>query len=212
MTGVAARLIVFAKAPVAGQAKTRLIPALGAAGAAALAARLLQHTLATAEAAGFPALELCVSPDTTHPVFQAVAQQPHAMWTLTLQGEGDLGARMQRRLHAALATAGPALLIGTDAPSLDAAVLQAASAALAEHDAVFVPALDGGYALVGLARPAPQLFEGIAWSTEAVMAQTRERARAAGLRWVELPAVQDIDLPEDLVHLPPGSPEMAQRA
>ena len=132
MTVVAARLIVFAKAPVAGQAKTRLIPALGASGAAELAARLLQHTLATAEAAGFPALELCVSPDTTHPAFQAVAQQPHAMWTLTLQGEGDLGARMQRRLHAALATAGPALLIGTDAPSLDAAVLQAASAALAE--------------------------------------------------------------------------------
>ena len=212
MTVVAARLIVFAKAPVAGQAKTRLIPALGASGAAALAARLLQHTLATAEAAGFPALELCVSPDTTHPAFQAVAQQPHAMWTLTLQGEGDLGARMQRRLHAALATAGPALLIGTDAPSLDAAVLQAASAALADHDAVFVPALDGGYALVGLARPAPQLFESIAWSTAAVMAQTRERARTAGLRCAELPPVPDIDLPEDLVHLPPGWPEKVQGA
>lgn len=212
MTGLAARLIVFAKAPVAGQAKTRLIPALDAAGAAALAERLLQHTLATAEAAGFPALELCVSPDTTHPAFQAVAQQPQAMWTLTLQGEGDLGARMQRRLHAALASAGPALLIGTDAPALDAALLQAASAALAEHDAVFVPALDGGYALVGLSRPAPQLFEGIAWSTDAVMAQTRERARTTGLRWAELPPVQDIDLPEDLVHLPAGWPERAQRA
>jgi rSAM/selenodomain-associated transferase 1 len=199
---VSIALIVFAKAPVAGLAKTRLIPALGAAGAAALAERLLVHTLAQAAAAGFDALELCAAPDTQHPALQRAASAQGAR--LTAQGEGDLGARMNRALNRALATHAQALLIGTDAPALDAAALRAAAQALAGHDAVFVPALDGGYALVGLSRPAPALFEGIAWSTPAVMATTRERARAAGLRWAEQPAVADIDEPADLVHLPAG--------
>jgi rSAM/selenodomain-associated transferase 1 len=143
-------LIVFAKAPEAGRAKTRLIPALGAEGAAALAARLLDHALQQAADAGLAALELCVAPDATHPRLQAAAARHGA--ALTLQGEGDLGARMQRALSRRLALHERVLLIGTDAPSLDARVLHAAAAALDGHDAVFVPALDGGYALVGLAR------------------------------------------------------------
>jgi rSAM/selenodomain-associated transferase 1 len=143
-------LIVFAKAPVAGRAKTRLIPALGAEGAAALAARLLDHALQQAADAGLDSLELCVAPDATHPRLQAAAARHGA--ALTLQGEGDLGARMQRALSRRLALHERVLLIGTDAPSLDANVLRAAAAALGGHDAVFVPALDGGYALVGLAR------------------------------------------------------------
>jgi rSAM/selenodomain-associated transferase 1 len=143
-------LIVFAKAPVAGRAKTRLIPALGAEGAAALAARLLDHTMRQAADAGLNALELCVAPDAAHPRLQGAAARHGAV--LTLQGEGDLGARMQRALSRRLALHERVLLIGTDAPSLDARVLRAAAAALDGHDAVFVPALDGGYALVGLAR------------------------------------------------------------
>lgn len=195
-------LIVFAKAPVAGQAKTRLMPALGAEGAAALAARLLQHTLAAAQASGCRPLTLCVTPDAQHPAFvQAAAAGAVA---LALQGPGDLGQRMHRALGRALAQGRPALLIGTDAPALDAAVLRAAARALATHDAVFVPALDGGYALVGLARAAPTLFSSMAWSTPQVMDHTRARARQAGLRWAELPALADIDEPADLVHLPPG--------
>ena len=75
--------------------------------------------------------------------------------------------------------------------------------ALRTHDAVFVPALDGGYALVALRRPAPALFEDIAWSTDTVMARTRERAAAAGLSLAELAPVADIDEPADLIHLPP---------
>jgi hypothetical protein len=143
-------LIVFAKAPVAGRAKTRLIPALGAEGAAALAARLLDRALQQAAEAGLAAIELCVSPDATHPRLQGAAARYGA--ALMPQGEGDLGARMQRALSRRLAAHPKVLLIGTDAPSLDARVLRAAAAALDEHDAVFVPALDGGYALVGLAR------------------------------------------------------------
>lgn len=194
------RLIVMAKAPVAGQVKTRLIPALGADGAAALAARLLAHTIEQAEAAAPATLELCVAPDPAHPAFADWAARPGWQWSA--QGAGDLGARMDRALTRALAGAPAALLIGTDAPELNAARLREAAQALREHDAVFIPALDGGYALVGLRRPAPTLFDGVAWSTPAVMAATRERAAAAGLRWAELAPVADIDEPADLARLP----------
>jgi glycosyltransferase A (GT-A) superfamily protein (DUF2064 family) len=98
----------------------------------------------------------------------------------------------------------PLLLMGTDAPALDAALLRHAAVALQGRDAVFVPALDGGYALVGLRRPAPSLFAAIAWSTPQVMAQTRAALAAAGLRHAELPPVADIDEPPDLARLPPG--------
>ena len=93
---------------------------------------------------------------------------------------------MHRALARALLQHDRALLIGSDVPGLDAACLRQADAALATHDAVFVPALDGGYALVGLRRPAPQLFEGMAWSTPQVMQHTRQRAAASGLRVAEL--------------------------
>lgn len=195
-------LIVMAKAPVAGFAKSRLVPALGAQGAAALAERLLVHAVQQAAQAQFDTLVLCVTPDTTHPLFRRL-QAEHQL-VLSEQGEGDLGARMHRALAGALAAHTRALLIGTDVPALDAAMLQRADAALMQADAVFVPALDGGYALVGLKRDAPALFEGIAWSTDRVMAQTRERAAAAGLRTAELPPVADIDEPSDLAHLPEG--------
>jgi rSAM/selenodomain-associated transferase 1 len=193
-------LIVFAKAPVAGLAKTRLIPALGAAGAAALAEWLLVHAVEAAVAAGFDAVELCTTPDTHHPLFL----QLHQRYGLALhaQGDGNLGARMQRALARALQSHAHALLIGSDLPGLDAACLRRAAAALADHNAVFVPALDGGYGLIGLRRPAPQLFDAMRWSTPQVMQHTRERARAAGLRWAELPALADIDEPADLRHLP----------
>ena len=111
---------------------------------------------------------------------------------------------MARAFERHLAQHGAALMIGTDAPSIDAAMLQQASDALSDADAVFIPALDGGYALIGLRRRAPTLFSGMAWSTATVMADTRERLRAAGLRHTELPAVADIDEPADLQHLPPG--------
>ena len=195
-------LIVFAKAPVAGQVKTRLIPALGAAGAAALAARLLDHTLAAAVAAGFDHLELCVAPDTSHPAFGALATALGLV--LTAQDEGDLGVRMDRALTRVLRGHHQALLIGTDAPALDAARLRDAAQALRSADAVWVPALDGGYALVGLKCPQPALFQGISWSTQQVMAQTRARAHAAGLTWTEREPVPDIDEPADLIHLPAG--------
>lgn len=189
----------MAKAPQAGLAKTRLIPALGAEGAAALAQRMLRHSVAEALAAAVGPVTLCAAPDLSHPVFRELGQEPRL--TLAVQGEGDLGARMLRALQRTLAGHACALLIGTDAPDLDAACLRAARAALATHDAVLVPAHDGGYALIGLHRAEPRLFEALPWSTSQVLARTRERMREAGLRCAELAPLHDIDEPGDLVHL-----------
>jgi rSAM/selenodomain-associated transferase 1 len=197
-------LIVFAKAPVAGQAKTRLIPALGAEGAAQMAEQLLLHALQQASDLLVDHLELCVSPDAEHPFFERAPSAAQGRLHLTLQGAGDLGERMHRAMSRLLKVHRSVLLMGSDAPALSTQVLQRAQQALQQHDAVFVPALDGGYALVGLTRPAPALFMGMTWSTSQVMAQTRERARLAGLQWAELPAVADIDEPDDLLHLPAG--------
>lgn len=193
-------VIVFAKAPVPGLAKTRLAPALGADGAARLAERLLRHAVQQSLAAGLGPVDLCVTPDDRHPCFVELAGQPGL--GLSPQGDGDLGQRMARAFERTLVSAGAALLIGTDAPQLDAAALRRAAAALQGHDAVFVPAADGGYALVGLRRPAPGLFAGMRWSHAGVMADTRERLAAAGLKHAELPVLHDIDEPADLAHLP----------
>jgi len=193
------RVIVMAKAPVSGYAKTRLIPALGAEGAAQLAQRLLRHAIAQAVAAGIGPVDLCCAPDAQHAVFAELAADERV--TLSEQGGGDLGARMDRALQRALTTHACAVLIGTDAPALDAAVLRAARDRLAEHDAVLGPALDGGYTLIGLRHIEPSLFEAMPWSTPQVLALTRERLQSAGLRHAELPPLHDIDEPADLVHL-----------
>lgn len=197
-------LIIFAKAPVAGQAKTRLIPALGAQGAAALAEKLLDHAVSQALKTDFAHLELCVTPDATHAAFKRLLSQSNGRLCMSIQGDGDLGQRMDGALTRCLQHHRRALVIGTDAPSLDADVLKAADQALADQEAVFVPAVDGGYALVGLTRPAPQLFADMHWSTPYVMAESRARAKRSGLRWVELAPLVDIDEPENLVHLPAG--------
>jgi uncharacterized protein len=195
-------VLVFAKAPQAGVAKTRLIPALGAQGAARLAERMLVHAVEQACAADVGAVRVCAAPGTAHPAFARLAQRFGV--ALASQVGADLGERMNHALTASLRSHAGALLIGTDAPALDAAVLRAAREALAAHDAVFVPTIDGGYALVGLRAPAPGLFDGMAWSTPQVMAETRKRLAAHALTHFELPVLADIDEPADLVHLPPG--------
>ena len=186
----------MAKAPVSGLAKTRLASVLGADGAAALAARLLDHAVAQAVAAALGPVTVWATPDATHPAFLRL-QQRHGV-ALAVQPQGDIGQRMAAVFAA---QGGPLLLMGTDLPGLSASVLQQAAAALATHDAVLVPALDGGYGLIGLRQPAPDVFADVDWSTPAVLAQTRQRLAAAGLRHAELPAVADIDEAADLVHL-----------
>ncbi len=198
----ACHMIVMAKAPLAGFAKTRLIPALGAEGAARLAARFLRETLLQALAADQGEVQLCAAPDAKHPAFEAPTRGLRI--SRRSQGEGDLGERMARALALPLAQGHHAVLVGTDAPALDAAYLRLACAALEHADAVFGPTADGGYALVGLRRPLPLVFERIAWSTNLVMAQTRERLNDCGARWHELPLLYDVDEAPDLVHVPPA--------
>ena len=193
-------VIVFAKASRPGYAKTRLIPALGEPGAAQLAERLMHATLQQAIDAAIGPVELCVTPDRNHAAFAAALKQ-HPI-AISDQGDGGLGQRMAHAFQRVLATQPRALLIGTDAPELDAAYLRKAAAALDEADAVFGPAADGGYTLVGLRRPAPALFAGMLWSHGRVMADTRERIARLRLRHVELPVLHDIDEPADLIHLP----------
>jgi rSAM/selenodomain-associated transferase 1 len=195
-------VIDFAKAPVAGLAKTRLAPALGEAGAAALAERMLHHAMAQAVAADIGPVELCATPDAPHPALRAMAGSFGV--ALAAQGTGDLGARMARALRRQLRRWPRALLVGTDAPALGTRQLREAARALADHDAVFVPTHDGGYVLVGQRRPGdPRCFRGMTWSHPQVMAETRRRLAAAGLRWAELSPVRDIDDPADLASLPP---------
>ncbi|MEP7057054.1 MAG: TIGR04282 family arsenosugar biosynthesis glycosyltransferase [Caldimonas sp.] len=191
-------VIVFAKAPVAGFAKTRLAAALGDDGAALLAQRLLAAAVAQALDSAVGPVELCCAPDRDHPAFAALGRGA----ALTEQGAGDLGARMARAFERALVQHGRAILIGTDVPGLDASYLRAAVACFEHCDCVLGPALDGGYTLIGLKRPAPELFEGIAWSTAQVLDQTRARLRRLGRAWTELDALADIDEPADLRHLP----------
>lgn len=190
---------MFAKAPVPGKVKTRLSPPLSGEAAAALHRELVARTLHTATICpGIDRVELWCAPDASHPFFQQCASN----FAITLQQqEGwDLGMRMHHALAVSLdAGCTLALLIGTDCPVLTPAYLCSAVDALNRGaDVVLAPAEDGGYALIGLRRPQPQIFKDIPWGSEAVLQATRERIRGAGLAGHELPVVWDLDRPQDL--------------
>jgi len=188
---------VLAKAPVAGFAKTRLIPVLGADGAARLQEQLIKRAVATACDAATGPVTLWVTPDESHPAFQAIAARCGI--ALAAQGDGDLGARM---LAAIVGANGPALVIGSDCPALTPAHLRAAADVLrGGTDVVVLPAEDGGYVLIGTRLPRSALFSDMRWSTPQVMADTRQRLRALALTWRELTTLWDVDVPEDLRRL-----------
>lgn len=205
----ACTILVFAKAPVAGEVKTRLIPALGAEGAATLHRRLTEVALQAACAAAPGGVELWCAPDASHPVFAALARQFSVM--LHVQADGDLGGRMANALADALTRSEAALLIGSDIAVMDDAVLRAALDGLRDGaDVVVVPAEDGGYVLIGLRHAAPELFRDMAWSTPGVMAETRQRARMGNLRVAELPPLWDVDNPSDLQRVERERPELLE--
>jgi rSAM/selenodomain-associated transferase 2/rSAM/selenodomain-associated transferase 1 len=192
-------LQVFARAPVHGTVKTRIAATEGAERALALHCALVERTLATAcaarEAGVAGAVELWGAPGIDAPEFAAWSARFGV--EVKSQCDGDLGARMRGALRAALARGERAILIGTDCPALDVDYVRAASKALDRHDAVFGPAEDGGYVLVGLARDA-NVFDGIAWGTPEVMEQTRRALRATAVRWKELRPLWDVDRAEDV--------------
>ncbi len=199
LTGAA--VAVVAKAPVAGLAKTRLIPALGAAQAARAQRRFTLDTVRVAQAftshSGNAVVVWC-APQARHRFFQAL--QARLGVRCTDQPQGELGHRMAQAFqhhftgpHQAL----PLLLVGTDCPVLAPGHLQGAATALTTHDVVLIPAEDGGYVLIGMRRFIPEAFDNVDWSTPQVMAQTRQQLRQTGTSWKELPTLWDVDEPAD---------------
>ncbi len=194
------RIVIFAKAPVPGRVKTRLIPALGEVGAARLAARMLDLALEQALAAAVGTVELCMSPAPGAAEW-AVIPLPAGIETSD-QGGGDLGERMARAARRVIDNGEALLMIGTDCPELTAERLCVAAACLAEHDAILHRAQDGGYPLLGLCAFDASLFEAIPWSTPAVADLTLERLTALGWRVWLGETLRDIDAPDDLAWLP----------
>ncbi len=192
-------IAIFARAPVAGQAKTRLIPMLGAQGAAHLQHALMRRALATALAANLGPVSVWCTPDCQHPAFDACSKQPGV--SLFAQRGADLGMRMFHTFTERCPQR-PTLIIGTDCPALTADMLRAAAKVLLDgNDAAMIPAEDGGYVLIGLRQPIAPLFQGIAWGSDRVMAQTRERLHREGLRYEELAPSWDVDRSEDFDRL-----------
>jgi rSAM/selenodomain-associated transferase 1 len=185
---------VLAKAPIEGFAKTRLIPVLGARGAAVLQARLVERAVETACAAAIGPVTLWTTPDESHPVFQSIGARRGI--TLVRQADGDLGARMLAAITAANTCV---LVIGSDCPALKLDHLRTAANVLRDRaPVVVIPAEDGGYALIGMRTPEPALFSDMPWSTPIVMDETRRRLRTLGLTWHEPATLWDVDRPRDL--------------
>jgi rSAM/selenodomain-associated transferase 1 len=188
-------LIVFARIPRLGEVKTRLAAGLGAEGALAAYRELLDHALAQASACTGVTRWLCLSGEDPQGEGERLASR-HRM-RLSRQAPGDLGWRMRVALRDCLARGRRAVLIGCDSPPIDASLLREAFDALRDRDLVFAPTEDGGYALVGARTDAGPIFSAIDWSTDRVMAQTRERAGQSGLSVAELPRIWDVDEPAD---------------
>ena len=187
-------LAVIAKEPVAGLAKTRLVPALGEAGAARAATAMLADTLAAVRATGADPW-LCFTPVEARERLGRLAPG----FGLLAQGSGDLGDRLAACLADLLATgADRVTIVGADTPHVPVTSYQRAFALLDAADVVLGPALDGGYYLVAAKAARPELFVGIPMGTEVVLTETLARAIAAGLVVALLPPLRDLDMVEDL--------------
>jgi rSAM/selenodomain-associated transferase 1 len=188
------QIAVLARAAVPGAAKTRLIPALGATGAAALQAHLTRLALQRACTLGVAVvLWLDGDPDDELlPLVRSLGVE------LRSQPPGDLGTRMLAALHGASDAGCAGLVIGTDCPAQRSEDLARAAALLRDHAVVLQPAHDGGYVLIGMRQPEPRLFTAMPWGSDAVLATTRARLRDAGLTWAELRPLPDVDRPDDV--------------
>ena len=179
-------ILIMARAPLPGRCKTRLHGRLGPRGAARVQRELLQRLVRLLPAAD---CELHAAPDIRHPSFLAARR---AGFRLRRQIGPDLGARM-RRAQASR----PAVLIGTDCPGLTAEMIASARAQVASGSGVIIPALDGGYVLLGLPANYPAAFRGIRWGSSRVLGQTRRQLRLYGLNLRETRPLADLDTPFD---------------
>lgn len=205
-----AALVLFAKAPIPGQVKTRLCPPLTPDEAAGLHGSFVLDALEQSRRAA--KLARGKSAQGSLDRFVACAPSPaHVFFKILEEREGvrlihqigdDLGARMEQAFKALFAMDYQrVLLVGTDLPTLPASVYMQALSLLSDHDLVLGPSLDGGYYLIGLKRPAPDLFAGMPWSTDRVLALTQKKADTLGLKTALLPPCRDVDTIDDLLAL-----------
>lgn len=192
-------LIIFSRYPAPGTTKTRLIPALGAAGAAALQRQLTEQTVcrlaALAATCKQTTLEVCHEGGSRNQMKQWLG--PHLIYTP--QGNGDLGLRMHKAFDRAFkAGSRRVIIVGSDCPELSAGIVEMGLGLLGEHDLVLGPAADGGYYLIGLRRSRQWLFDDIEWGGTAVLADTMMRAKKKGLTVALLEELNDLDRPDDL--------------
>ena len=191
----AGRILVFAKAPLAGQVKTRLASGIGDRAAAALYEQLVRDTVTTAVQEKLAPVTLYAG--SSHPLFVALGAE-HGIGIKIQQG-ADLGLRMYRAIQGELEQADFVVLIGTDCPVMTADYLdQACRELCAATEFIFGPAEDGGYVLIGARSAEEKLFTDMRWSTSQVMQHTRERLRLLNQRYAELETLWDLDTPEDL--------------
>ncbi|HSH41753.1 MAG TPA: TIGR04282 family arsenosugar biosynthesis glycosyltransferase [Arenicellales bacterium] len=202
-------LILFAKTPEAGRAKTRLIPALGQAGAARLAAALIEDSVRRSIQAWPGTVRLQAWPDPDHECF--VALQRRYGIAVSRQAPDHLGAKMLAALNEAHSRGVAAAIMGCDVPQCPAGILRDAHARLSRNRNIIGPSEDGGYYLIGINPPAPRCFEGIEWGGSGVLADTLERAGEAGIELDLLPRLNDIDTIADLEALRATHPGLVER-
>lgn len=186
------RLVLFARYPAAGAAKTRLIPALGPEGAAGVHRRLAKRTLGVLMDSGFP-VELHYTGAEAVDFREWLGEG----FALVKQADGDLTDRLMAALHPA-----PVIFFGSDTPGLSAHHVAGAVTALESHPVILGPADDGGYYLIGMKQPMPELLEDMPWSSDQVMPETLLRLAKKGVEPALLETLHDCDRPEDLARWP----------
>jgi rSAM/selenodomain-associated transferase 1 len=189
-------LIQFARAPVPGQVKTRMIPHLTPQQACDLHSELVLRTCRQLLASQLGETELSVAGDVQLPLFQQC--RALGIGRISQQQGHDLGQRMFRAIHAGLQAYERVLLVGSDCPAIDRAYLAQALQALERAPVVLGPAMDGGYVLFGATRVSAQWFEGIEWGSSRVFSDTVQKLRESGAEWLALPELADVDRPEDI--------------
>jgi len=190
-------LIVFAKAPIEAQCKTRLIPLLGERGATEFYKDLLQHCLHRVSQLDNTDIALYATPHTQHPFLQQLAANYHT--ALQLQQGRDLGERMHHAMQQGLQGYQRVVLIGSDCPDITPHYLEQAFATLQQSELVIGPAKDGGYVLIGGQRISTDIFANTLWGSEQVLAQCLHNIHHAGYSHQCMPTLQDIDTPEDFL-------------
>lgn len=189
-------ILVFAKAPVAGQVKTRLVPYITAGQAASLHEELTRDRLHICTSADLCDVQLWCSPDTDHPFFSDCSRRYGVR--LHTQTGNDLGERMAAALEAMLGQYKKIIITGTDAPALDISTIDEAVNRLEHSDIVLVPAEDGGYVLLAASKHHQGLLTDVPWGTENVLASTLRNIERLGLNYSLLGECWDVDRPEDL--------------